>query len=171
MKRRTKAGLLTLSALIAVAILYLFWGPLFPWGSLKRGYSRIDSPKATVFISDMGGSGSVAYHMDRMMSEEEEFLGREEFLTLYRDDRSRFTGLNEGNPLSMPSRDLRLNYTYYRVFVEYLAETRGIEKMRDYLGRYIQDPDRYRELFPEVCSIDLEEIIREFRSTLDARGP
>jgi len=62
------------SLLAFVTILfYLFWGPLFPWSPIKRGYKKINSSKATIYFSDLSERDSVVYRIDEIILEEEKF--------------------------------------------------------------------------------------------------
>ena len=59
---------------LLLVILYLFWGPLFPWNPLKLGYEKIESSKATIYITENNGE-NVVYNLDELIQEEEEFHG------------------------------------------------------------------------------------------------
>ena len=58
---------------LTALIIYLFWGPLFPWSPIKIGYTKIDTPKAVIYISDITPKDSVVYHIGEIISEEEKF--------------------------------------------------------------------------------------------------
>lgn len=60
--------------LIAILLIlsYLFWGPLFPWNPIKIGYEKIESSKATAYITDYNGE-EVVYKLDEIIQEEEKF--------------------------------------------------------------------------------------------------
>lgn len=60
--------------LILLIIMYLFWGPLFPWNPLKPGYTKIESEKVTVYIKDFEDE-NVIYKIDEILQEEEKFHG------------------------------------------------------------------------------------------------
>ena len=65
-------------ALLILFVMYLFWGPLFPWNSVKPGYKKIKSSKATIFISGFDKDRDrVAYNLDKIIREEEVFHGLE----------------------------------------------------------------------------------------------
>jgi hypothetical protein len=57
-----------------IVVLYLFWGPLFPWNPMKFGFKKIESSKATVYINEFNDEG-VVYKLDEILKEEEEFHG------------------------------------------------------------------------------------------------
>jgi len=59
---------------LLLVVLYLFWGPLFPWNPLKLGFKKIESPKATVYITAFNGE-DVVYKLDKILQEEEAFHG------------------------------------------------------------------------------------------------
>jgi hypothetical protein len=63
-------------SLFLLVVLYLFWGPLFPWNPLKFGFQKIESSKATVYITEFNGE-NVVYKLDEILQEEEEFHGIE----------------------------------------------------------------------------------------------
>ena len=52
----------------------MFWGPLFPWNPLKFGFKKIESSKATVYITEFDGE-NVVYKLDEILQEEENFHG------------------------------------------------------------------------------------------------
>jgi len=58
--------------LLLLVVLYLFWGPLFPWSPIKPGFDRIESSKATTYITRNEGD-SVVYAMDEIIKEAEAF--------------------------------------------------------------------------------------------------
>ena len=70
-KSRRKFFFLTFLLLV---VLYLLWGPLFPWNPLKFGFKKIESPKATVYITDFNGE-NVVYKLDEILQEGEKFHG------------------------------------------------------------------------------------------------
>ena len=71
MKHKKKFFLLVILVLV---VSYLFWGPLFPWNPIKIGYQKIESLKATVYITDYDGE-DVIYNLDEIINEEEKFHG------------------------------------------------------------------------------------------------
>ena len=94
------------------------------------------------------------------------FYSKTEFLELYRMNKSHLSDLNEKNPLNMSFKDVKLHYTHYKLFIEFLIESYGIEKFQYYLKKYIKDPDDYKNFFIEVYYHDLNSILNEFNSTL-----
>ena len=262
-KSRKKLFFLTFFLLV---VLYLFWGPLFPWNPLKLGFNKIESSKATVYITD-SNSESVVYKLAELVREEEDFhgmrfkekfkviiLGKEsnmkrylpwmrgsgysvklgsvnviyiganarnsqygtgvflkheishllihqntsssennleilkqgwfaegvatyfggphywekvEFIKLWEENGLAFDNLYEENPHEMDRSIIRLKYTYYRFFIEFLIETYGIEKFQTYLKNYINFPKKYITIFPEVYNEDLSEILWKFNSYMN----
>jgi hypothetical protein len=59
-----------------LVISYLLWGPLFPWNPLKFGYKKIESSKATVYITDHEDE-NVVYQLDEIILAGENFHGIE----------------------------------------------------------------------------------------------
>ncbi len=247
-------------------ISYLFWGPLFPWNPFKIGYQKIESSKATVYISDLTEKDSVVYRVDEMLREEEQFhslnyvddfkifildkdsdirrflpwlrspgysvslslvnviyigpmarksqtgiepilkhelshllidqnttfakalkihgqgwltegiaeyysgrsfYGKSEFFTLAKMNDLYFTSLYEKNPLKMSTEEVKLKYAYYRYFVEFLVENYGMEKLQDYLKRYIDNPDAYKDYFVEVYAMNLDDILQKYKTSFE----
>jgi hypothetical protein len=95
------------------------------------------------------------------------FYSRAKFLELCGMNQFNFSDLHEKNPLRMSLREVKLYYTYYRLFVEFLIDNYGIEKLQQYLKKYIEDPDDYKNLFSEIYPHDLNEILDKFSSTLN----
>ena len=249
-----------------LVVLYLFWGPLFPWNPLKFGFKKIESSKATVYIIDINGE-SVVYKLNEILHEEEKFhgiefkekfkiiilgkestmkrylpwmkdsgysvklgsinviyiganarnsqygigvflkheishllihqntlsrvnnmeilnqawlgegaatyfggpyyYGKNEFIELWKANGLTFDSLYEENPHLMDKGIIRLKYTYYRFFVEFLINTYGLENFQSYLKRYISTPKDYMIIFNEVYGEDLNEILKKFNSYMN----
>ena len=245
--------------LFFLAVLYLFWGPLFPWSPVKIGFTKIECSYAAVYIEDYDGD-SIVYSMDEIIREEESFHGlkfkekfkviilgkdsnmkrylpwmggtgysvklgsvnviyigpngrnspygigayikhemshllihqntpagdmeirdqawlaegiatyyggphyfeKKEFVMMWKENGFAFDSLYEENPLEMDKSIIRLKYTYYRFFVEFLVNTFGLEKFQAYLHSYINDPENYKSIFSEIYGIDLPGILRQF---------
>ena len=64
--------LIFLLGLVSIVI-YLFWGPLFPWSPIKIGYTKINSAKATVYVNDITEKDSVVYRIQKIINKTEEF--------------------------------------------------------------------------------------------------
>jgi hypothetical protein len=94
------------------------------------------------------------------------FYGRDEFLERCKANSLEFTSLYEKNPLRMSLQEVRLRYTYYRFLIEFLVDTYGIEKLQQYLKRYVNDPQDYKKLFIEVYSENLSTILDRFNASL-----
>ena len=73
MRKKTKRFYVILVLFFSVLVIYLFWGPLFPWNPIKIGYTKIDTPKAVIYISNITTKDSVVYHIGKIISEEEKF--------------------------------------------------------------------------------------------------
>ena len=132
---------------------------------LKHELSHLLIDQNTTFkkalkIHDQGwlAEGLAEYFSDH------QFYTETEFLKLCRMYEFSFTKLHEQNPLSMSISQVRLNYTFYKFFIEFLVENYGIEKFQKYLKEYLNDPDNYKELFISVYSQSLDEILDKFRS-------
>ena len=57
---------------IAAIVIYLFWGPLFPWSPLKIGFTKIESSIATIYIEDYEGESAV-HNIEEIIRDEERF--------------------------------------------------------------------------------------------------
>ncbi len=73
MKTKDRTVVIALLSILAIVILYLFWGPLFPWNPLKIGYQRIPADKAMLYIRDFTERDSAVYRIDEIIREEEAF--------------------------------------------------------------------------------------------------
>jgi len=89
------------------------------------------------------------------------FYTNEEFADLCAGSSIDFTSLQRRNPLKMPVRDLRLQYTFYRLFIEYLIDRYGLETFQRFLKWYIQDPDAYEKLFAGIYGIDMHIMLEQ----------
>jgi len=69
-------------------------------------------------------------------------------------------------PQDMTWQELQLNYSYYKCFIEYLVDSRGIPKLREYLKLYIEDPDNFTNSFFKIYSVDLDTSLKLFNSEL-----
>ena len=72
---KAKKRYLILLSIAAVIILYLFWGPLFPWNPVKIGYTKIDASKASVYIDKLTERDSAAFEIEEIILEAEKFHG------------------------------------------------------------------------------------------------
>lgn len=264
MKVKKRYWVLTFGLLIL--IVYLFWGPLFPWNPIKSGYEIISSSKATVYFSDLSERDSVVYHIEEIIREEEKFhdlkyaddfkiiilkkdsnmkrylpwlkgsgysvslslanvvyigptarkssagiepylkhelshllvgqnttfknglkildqgwfgegiaeyfsghsfYDKDEFLQLWKINNLQLSGLFEQNPHKMSAEELKLRYSYYGFFIEFLVENFGINKLQQYLKRYINNPENYKELFVEVYAVDFDQVVEQFDLSLN----
>lgn len=263
LKHRKKIFILVILVLV---VSYLFWGPLFPWNPIKIGYKKIESSKATVYITDYNRE-DVIYDFDEIIEEEEKFhglrfkekfkviiLGKEsnmkrylpwmsgsgysvklgslnliyiganarnspygievflkheishllihqntsshdknmkilkqgwlaegvatyiggphyyeknEFIELWNANGFQFNSLYMENPHEMSENIIRLKYTYYRFFTEFLIETFGIENFQAYIKSYIDNPQNYEVIFSEIHNKELNEILRDFDAYME----
>jgi hypothetical protein len=95
------------------------------------------------------------------------FYSPSEFTEICKSRRVSFNTLREQNPLEMSFSDLKLNYTYYQLFIDYLINQYGLESLKYYIKLYIKAPDNYREMFKTVYGSDLEGILDSFKSSLN----
>ena len=91
------------------------------------------------------------------------FYTKDEFLRVCQARNTDFTSLLIDNPMTMPIQDIRFKYTYYKYFIEFLAESHGMPKLRAYLKKYLNEPERYIDIFDEVYAVDLDTLLSEFR--------
>lgn len=251
--------------LMLCGLVYLLWGPLFPWSPIKPGFQKIQSTKANVFIQNMSSSDSIVYHIDQLLGEEERFhdlsymdkvtiiivdsntnmkrfapwlkgsgysvslsmlnlvyigpiarhysqgietylkhelshmlmdqntsfrkalkmhdrgwllegvaqfysghhfYSRSKFIELCKSNQISFSNLREQNPLDMSFPNLKLNYTYYQLFIDYLVNQFGIEALQEYIKLYVDDPGDYRVLFETVYGSTLDNILEAFKASL-----
>lgn len=94
------------------------------------------------------------------------FYSRSKFIEICKSNQISFSSLREQNPLDMSFPNLKLNYTYYQLFVEYLVSQYGQEPLQDYIKRYIDEPGNYREMFPTVYGSELDVILVAFKASL-----
>jgi len=74
MKIKIKKRYIILTFLVLLLV-YLFWGPLFPWSPIKPGFHKIESDQVTVFIDNFSKKDSLLYDIKQIMSGEEAFHG------------------------------------------------------------------------------------------------
>lgn len=252
--------------MVAILVLYLFWGPLFPWNPIKIGYTEVTSSNANIFIKNISEKDSAVYKIDEIIQNLERihhlefqsdfkiivldrdsnmkrylpwmsgskysvslsvvdliyigpiarksnmgiepyikhelshllidqnttfenareihnqgwfteglaeyagnrsFYSKENFIKICKSENIEFTDLREKSPLDMSNYELKVNYSFYRFFIEFLIETYGIEKFQKYLKRYIENPKKYIQLFDEVFRIELEQLLTQFNFGLN----
>ncbi len=64
-----------LTGILTIFLLYLFWGPLFPWSPLKIGYEKFGNSKVTVYIHDTEPKDSVVKKIYTIIETTEMFHG------------------------------------------------------------------------------------------------
>ena len=94
------------------------------------------------------------------------FYNKHEFVELCKRNNIQFTSLFENNPLKMTFAELQFKYTYYRFFIEFLAKKYGLDTLQVYLREYLKNPDDYKTLFIEVYKSDINELLKQFQSSL-----
>jgi hypothetical protein len=94
------------------------------------------------------------------------FYSRSEFIALSKTNQINFSSLREQNPLDMSFPNLKLNYTYYQLFVDYLVNRYGLEYLQNFIKFYIEEPDSYRELFETIYGSELDTILDAFKGSL-----
>ena len=94
------------------------------------------------------------------------FYSPSEFVEICKSRQISFGSLREQNPLEMSFPNLKLNYTYYQLFVEYLVRQYGLESLQDYIKLYIEDPEEYRVMFETVYDSKLDNILNTFKASL-----
>lgn len=95
------------------------------------------------------------------------FYSKNELMRLIKLNKVQLPSIKEISPQNMSWQELQLEYSYYKYFIEFLAETHGLNKMQEYLKNYINDPANYNESFMKVYSIDLNEILKKYNSSLN----
>jgi hypothetical protein len=89
------------------------------------------------------------------------------FVELWKTKGLRFNHLFMENPHDMDRSIIRLKYTYYRFFIEYLVDTYGLEKLQTFIKAYIYNPKDYNELFPKVYGNELDEVLLGFKAYME----
>jgi hypothetical protein len=92
------------------------------------------------------------------------YFTKKEFVELWRTRGLHFNSLYMENPHDMDRSIIRLKYTYYRFFIEYLVETYGIEILQIYIKSYVSSPKSYIDLFPKVYEMGLDEVLQGFKA-------
>lgn len=62
----------------------------------------------------------------------------------------------------IPLDEIRLYYSAYGYFIQYLIIRYGLEKLQDYIKLYIADPFIYRAAFYDIYSSAIESVWRDF---------
>lgn len=91
-----------------------------------------------------------------------EYFTKKEFVDLCFEKGLDLSSLNEANIIKVPVKDKRILYTHYRYFIEYLVNNYGLEKLQEYIKRYIDNPSDYENLFVEVYKEELVYILKNY---------
>ncbi len=94
------------------------------------------------------------------------FFTKDEFLKLSETHNYELMNLNVKNPLDMSLLEMKLNYTHYKFFVEFLINNYGIQKFQNYLQSYLDNPQNYKLLFTEIYGTRLDNLLEEHYSFL-----
>ncbi len=97
------------------------------------------------------------------------YFEKKEFGVLWKDQGMAYDNLYKENPLKMDKNLIRLKYTYYRFFIEFLVESYGLNKLQTYLKKYILDPGNYENFFPEVYLENMSEILSGYSSYMEEK--
>ena len=92
------------------------------------------------------------------------FYSKNELMRLMRLNNVELRGLEEKKPQDMSWQELRMKYSYYKYFIEFLVETYGLKKLQDYLKIYLNNPGEYKKHFLEIYAMNLEEMLERHYS-------
>ncbi len=95
------------------------------------------------------------------------YYEKDEFIKLWLEKGMGFDSLYEADPHEMDKDIIRLKYTYYRFFTEFLINTFGLEQLQYYLKSYITNPENYKALFSEVFNEDIYAILVKFNKYMN----
>ena len=125
--------------------------------------SHNTSPKRKLFEMQRQGwlsEGLAGYYGGPVFHSKQEFL---ELCNLYNDE---IIDLPLRNPLQIPKEQHTFYYSYYRLFVSYLVEFYGPDKIKDYLAQYIEEPQDYQAYFATVYDSSEKELMQRFKQYL-----
>ena len=92
------------------------------------------------------------------------FYTREEMREGVLDGNIEFNGVLEKNPLNMSMYELKIRYSYYAYFIEFVVDKYGKNKFQQYLKTYIADPESYKKSIDDVYSSGLDVLLAEYRA-------
>jgi hypothetical protein len=95
------------------------------------------------------------------------YYTKKEFVELWKMRGLRLNHLYMENPHDMDRSIIRLKYTYYRFFIEYLVGTYGMEKLQTFIKSYVNNPKNYNTYFPEVYNKELDEVLQGFETYME----
>jgi hypothetical protein len=94
------------------------------------------------------------------------YLSRAEFLARApKEDLAKFID-PELMDSSAPAWDARFAYPAQRYFLEYLKGRFGADRFQDFMVKYIDSPDDYRNLFDEVFQVSFADAIKQFSQAI-----
>ena len=94
------------------------------------------------------------------------YLSRAEFLARApKEDLANFIDPELMDP-SAPAWDARFAYTAQRHFIEYLKGRFGADRFQDFMVKYIDGPDNYRNLFDEAFQVSFADAIKQFSQAI-----
>ena len=94
------------------------------------------------------------------------YLSRAEFLgRAPKEDLAKFID-PEQMDRSGPAWDARFAYPAQRYFLEYLKGRFGADRFQDFMVKYIDGPDNYRNLFDEAFQISFADAIKQFSQAI-----
>jgi hypothetical protein len=94
------------------------------------------------------------------------YLSRAEFLERApKEDLAKFID-PELMDRSGPAWDARFAYPAQRYFLEYLKGRFGADRFQDFMVKYIDGPDNYRNLFDEAFQISFADAIKQFSQAI-----
>ncbi len=94
------------------------------------------------------------------------FYSKEELTHLINQNPHQIPILKEQTPQNMSWKQLQLEYSYYRYFMEFLIENYGLEKMHRYIKRYIDAPLNYKKSFLGVYPVELGSVFNAYNIIL-----
>ena len=95
-----------------------------------------------------------------------DYFSKEELVFLCKERNIALNKLHIGNPLEIDKSEIKIKYTLFRYFIEYLIKTYGIKKFQAFLYSYLENPHEYKEHFISTFSDDLNLILQNFENFL-----
>jgi hypothetical protein len=95
------------------------------------------------------------------------FYSKDEIDRLIELNNIQVTNFDDNHPSNMPWQELRLKYSYYGYFIEFLVENYEIENLQNFTKLYLDDPDNYVKIFSKEYTTDLNEVIKKYHLSLN----